>query len=197
MFIYELKGKKGIKMSVSIQQSVVEQFTFNEKNVRSVHVRGVGECLVVCDVFRAVGYKDDDNGRRAAQRLVPERYRIRFDDVKADLREQVRSDLLHDDTVLLKEPAVYCFLLKCKMEITEPFMEWIIETCYLEKCANLPKRLKNSSKSSQRLETMQDSSSMTTLHSKLREMYIMRRSTTLLQTGTCLGLETLTLCLLQ
>ena len=110
-------------MSVSIQQSVVEQFNFNGKTVRSVYVRGTGECLVACDVFRAVGYKDDDNGRKVVRRHVPERYRMRYGDVKDAINQVVHLHRLHDDTVLLKEHGVYCFLLRCKMEMTEPFME--------------------------------------------------------------------------
>ena len=100
MFIVrQLSLLERIKMSVSIQQSVVEQFTFNGNNVRSVHVRGVGECLIACNVYRAVGYKDDDNGRRAVRRHVPERYRVRFGDVEEDLRGEVRSDLPQDDQI--------------------------------------------------------------------------------------------------
>ena len=88
-------------MSVSIQQSVVEQFTFNGKNVRSVHVRGVGECLVACDVFRTVGYKRKADVQ-AIQRLVLEEYKIRLGDVKVDLDGLLKSEYTQPNTVFLK-----------------------------------------------------------------------------------------------
>ncbi|WP_143213439.1 hypothetical protein, partial [Acinetobacter baumannii] len=62
-------------MSVSIQRSVVEQFSFNGKTVRYVHVQGTGECLVASDVYKAVGY-DKESGKKALQRLVPEKYKV-------------------------------------------------------------------------------------------------------------------------
>ena len=34
----------------------------------------------------------------------------------------------HKDTVLLKEPGLYCFLLRFKRDEAEPFMEWVVET---------------------------------------------------------------------
>ena len=36
--------------------------------------------------------------------------------------------LLHKDTVLLKELGLYCFLLRCKRDEAESFMEWAVET---------------------------------------------------------------------
>ena len=33
--------------------------------------------------------------------------------------------------MLLKEPGLYCFLLRCKRDEAEPFMEWIVETVLL------------------------------------------------------------------
>ena len=35
---------------------------------------------------------------------------------------------LHPDTVLLKEPGLYSFLLRCKRDEIQPFMEWVVET---------------------------------------------------------------------
>ena len=32
------------------------------------------------------------------------------------------------NTMLLKEPGLYCFLLCCKKPKAEPFMEWVVET---------------------------------------------------------------------
>ena len=34
----------------------------------------------------------------------------------------------HKDAVLLKEPGLYCFLLRFKRDEAEPFMEWVAET---------------------------------------------------------------------
>ena len=30
--------------------------------------------------------------------------------------------------MVLKELGLYCFLLRCKRDETEPFMEWVVET---------------------------------------------------------------------
>ena len=107
--------------------SVVEQFSFNEKSVRSVHVKGTGECLIAADVYRAVGYSDDKSGRKAIQRHVPEKYQLRYRDVKIELDRHVQSDVPQDDQVLLKEAGLYCFLLRCKMPHAEPFLDWVCE----------------------------------------------------------------------
>ena len=50
--------------------------------MRSVHVPDLGECLVGIDVSRSIGYLDDNNGRRAIKRLIPQKYTMRFEDVK-------------------------------------------------------------------------------------------------------------------
>ena len=47
-----------IKMSLSVQGSVVESFSFNGKKIQSVHVKGE-ECLVSRDVYMAIGYKEE------------------------------------------------------------------------------------------------------------------------------------------
>ena len=101
-------------MSLSVQHSVVESFSFKEKNVRSMHVPDAGQCLVAKDVSKAVGYNDDDNARGAVRTHVPGKYRMRLGDAKNVLRREVNIDLLHPDTVLSKEPGLYCFLLRCK-----------------------------------------------------------------------------------
>ena len=114
-------------MSLSIQQSFVEQFSFNGKNVRAVYIQDVGECLVACDVYKAMGY-----GRKAGvkviQRLVPEKYRMRLGDVDAVLKGVDKSVHPQPDTVLMKELGLYCFLLRCKKVEAEPFMDWVVET---------------------------------------------------------------------
>ena len=93
---------------MSIQCSAV----FNGKTVRSVYVKGAGECIVAADVYRAVGYSDGDNGRRAIRTHVPEEYKIRLKDASIKLLDQVKIDLVNPDTVLLKEPGLYCFFLR-------------------------------------------------------------------------------------
>jgi len=114
-------------MSVSIQRSVVEQFSFNGENVRSVYVKGEGECLVARDVCRAVGYNDNGNGKRAIRLHVPEEYKVRLSDAISNLEKGVKIDPLHQDTILLKEPGLYCFLLRCGKDEAKPFMEWVCE----------------------------------------------------------------------
>ena len=74
-------------MSLSVQRSVVESFSFNGKNIRDVHVPGVGQFLVAKDVYTAVGY-NKENGIRTMQRLVPGKYKLRLGDVKFSLNQQ-------------------------------------------------------------------------------------------------------------
>ena len=62
-------------MSLSVQRSVVESFNFNGKHVWSVYVKDVGQCLLSKDVYEAIEY-DKENGVKAIQRLVPEKYKI-------------------------------------------------------------------------------------------------------------------------
>ena len=113
-------------MSVSIHQSLIEQFSFEGKSVRTVHVKGTGECLVASDVWRAIGY-DRKAGVQAIQRLVPEKYKMRLGDACVDLEGVLRSEYTQPNTVLLKEPGLYCFLLRCGKPEAEPFMEWACE----------------------------------------------------------------------
>ena len=56
-----------IKMSVSIQRSIVEQVYFNGESVPSVHFKGPAECLMASDVWRAIGY-EHNAGVKAIQR---------------------------------------------------------------------------------------------------------------------------------
>ena len=89
---------------------------------------GMGECLVSTDVSRAIGLADDNYGRRAIKRHVPQKYMMRFEDVKDTVERHVQSDMPQNDAILLKEPGIYCFLLRCRMSKAEPFMEWVVET---------------------------------------------------------------------
>ena len=113
-------------MSLSVQRSIVESFKFNNKNIMAVHVNGE-ECLVSRDVYEVVGY-EDENGRKVIQNLVPNKYKLRFGDVNSSLNQREDIFQLHKDTVLLKEPGLYCFLLRCKADEAKLFMEWVVET---------------------------------------------------------------------
>ena len=113
-------------MSLSVQRLVVEQFCFNGKKVQSVHVKGE-ECLVSREVYMAIGY-EEENGKKAIQNLVPSKYKLHFGDVKPSLNQGEDIFPLHKDTVLLKQPGLCCFLLRCKRDEAKPFMEWAMET---------------------------------------------------------------------
>ena len=95
-------------MSLSSQRSVVESFKFNMKNIRSVHVKGE-ECLVSRDVYKAIEYKKEI-GKKAIQNLVPNKYKLRFEDAVIDMKE---ADIrLHRDTVLLTENGLKLLLMR-------------------------------------------------------------------------------------
>ena len=49
-------------------------------------------------------------------------------DAQNILRKEVDVDLPQEDTVLLKEPGLYCFLLHCKKPKAKLFIEWVMET---------------------------------------------------------------------
>ena len=51
-----------------------------------------------------------------------------FEDVTDIVKRHLWTDVPQDDAILLKEPGLYCFLLRCKMSGVEPFMEWAVET---------------------------------------------------------------------
>ena len=73
------------KISLPAQRPVVESFKFNRKNIRSMNVKGE-ECLVSRDVYRALGY-EEENGKKAIQNLVPNKYKLRFGDAVIDMNE--------------------------------------------------------------------------------------------------------------
>ena len=79
------------------------------KSVKSVCIKGTGECLVAKDVYRGIGY-DKENGKKAIQRLVTRKYRLRFGDLFVDLKNKH----LHHNTVLLNEAGLHLFLTRCK-----------------------------------------------------------------------------------
>ena len=66
----------------------------------SVHVSGLGECLVGIDVPGVIGYLDDNNGKRAIKRHTPQKYMMQFKDIKDISKRHVQSDVLQDDAIL-------------------------------------------------------------------------------------------------
>ena len=65
-----------------------------------MHVRDLGEYLVGIDVSRAIEYADDNNGRRAIKRHVPQKYMTRIEDVKDIVeRRHVCPDVPQDDEI--------------------------------------------------------------------------------------------------
>ena len=92
-------------MSLPIQRSVVESFNFNGKNIRTVYAPGLGKCPVGIDVSRSIGYADGNNGRRAIQQLVLEKYKIRLRDAEIDMTQR--------NMVLLTRHVLKLFLMGC------------------------------------------------------------------------------------
>ena len=113
-------------MFLSVQRSVVESFKFNDKKIRAVHANGE-ECLVSRDFYITIGY-GEENGKKAIQNLVSSKYKLRFGDVNLSPNQGEVIFPLQKDTVLLKELGLYCFLLRCKRDEAETFMEWVVET---------------------------------------------------------------------
>ena len=93
-------------MSLLVQCSVVDSFNFNSKHGRSIYVKDVAQCLVSNDDYEVIGY-EKENGVQAIQRLVPEKYNIRFGDAQVDLEGVDNSIHTHANTMLLKEPGLY------------------------------------------------------------------------------------------
>ena len=52
---------------------------------------------------------------------------MQLEDVNGIAKRHVRLDVPQDDAILLKEPGLYCFLLRCKMPEAKPFMQWAVE----------------------------------------------------------------------
>ena len=128
-------------MSLSVQRSAVESFNFNGKHVRSVYVKDVGQCLVSKDVYEAIGY-NKESGVKAIERLVPEKYKIRFGDAQVDLEGVENPIHTQPNTMLLKKPDIYCLFLRCKKDEAEPFMEWVVETVLPQKVRKFASTIK-------------------------------------------------------
>ena len=127
-------------MSLFIQQSVVEKFNFNGEDVRSIYIHGEGQCSVASDVYKVVGYSRKA-GVQAIQQLFPRKYRMRLGEIKIDLQGVLKSEFTQPNTVLLKEPGVYCFLLRCNKAEAEPFMDWVVETVLPREVRKLGQKL--------------------------------------------------------
>ena len=120
--------------------------------MRSVYVKDVGQCLVSKDVYEAIGYEKED-GVKAIERLVPEKYKIWFGDAQIDLEEGVDNSIhTQPNTMLLKEPGLYCFLLRYKTAKAEPFMEWVVETVLPREAWKLASAIKEKDNQIQALE---------------------------------------------
>ena len=78
-------------------------------------------------VYMAIGY-EEESGKKAIQNLVPSKYKLRFGDVRPSLNQEEDIFPLHKDIILLKDPGLYYFLLRCKKPEAERFMEWSVET---------------------------------------------------------------------
>ena len=66
--------------------------------------------------------------KKNIQSLVLEKYKLPFGDIKPSLEKREEIFRLYPDTVLLKEPGLYCFFWRCKKNEVEPFMEWSVKT---------------------------------------------------------------------
>ena len=97
-------------MSLSVQRSVVELFKFNDKNIRVVHIKNVGQCFVSKDVYETIGY-EEESGKKAIQRLILEKYKIRPGGAAIDMKEA--GIRLYRDTVLLAGNGLKLFLMRC------------------------------------------------------------------------------------
>ena len=123
------------KLSLSVQHSELEQFRFNGNRVQSVHVNGE-ECLVSKDIYMVIGY-EEENGKKVIENLVPKKYKLHFGDVNLSLNQGEDIFPLHKDTIFLKAPGLYCFLLRCKKPEAGQFMESVAKTVLPQEVLNL------------------------------------------------------------
>ena len=57
-------------MAVSVHQSIIQQFKFEGKSIRSVYVEGSSTCLVAGDVWEAIGY-NKETGKKPSSDMYP------------------------------------------------------------------------------------------------------------------------------
>ena len=89
------------------------QFKFNGKKLRSFYVNGES-LLIAKDVCLAVGYSEKAI-HNAIDKHVPPKYKLRFADIKGFSILTVPSNA-QPQQILLKEPGLYCLLLRSKKE---------------------------------------------------------------------------------
>ena len=78
---------------------------------------------------------------------------MQFEDVEGIVeRRYVCVNLPQDDAFLLKEPGLYCFLLRCRMSGAETFMEWTVETVLPREVRKLGSAIKEKDNQIQVLE---------------------------------------------
>ena len=112
-FLYLVTGYKNFLTQKELKKDepyspafIVESFNFNGKSIKTMHVPGLRKCPVGIDVSRAIEYVDDNNGRRAIQRLVPEKYKIPLGDAEIDMTQP--------NMVLLTKHGLKLFLMRCR-----------------------------------------------------------------------------------
>ena len=62
------------------------------------------------------------------QRLVPEKYKTQLGNAQVDLESVDNAAHTQPNTLLLKDPGLNWFLLRCNRDEAEPFMECAVET---------------------------------------------------------------------
>ena len=70
-----------------------------------------------------------------------------------DMKDVQKNLHLHLDIVLLKEPGIYCFLLRCKRDEARPFMEWVVKTVLTREVQKLASVIEEKDNQIQALET--------------------------------------------
>ena len=95
--------------------------------MRTVYVKDVPQCLVSKNVYEAIENEKED-GANTIQGLVPKKYKTQLGDAQVDLESVDNAAHTQPNTLLLKDPGLNCFLLRCNRDEAEPFMEWVVET---------------------------------------------------------------------
>ena len=76
----------------------------------------------------------------AIDKHVPPKYKLRFADIKGVVDLTVPSNA-QPEQILLKEPGLYCLLLRSKKEEAEPFMDWVVETILPKEVRKLAQKI--------------------------------------------------------
>ena len=145
-----LQRQNKISSLVSIQTSIAEEFSFGGKKVRSYSVEDK-TYLIAKDVCFAIGY-NDNTFRNALDKHVPDKYKVRFSDIKGSVK-MTRPSNAQPEQILLTEPGLYCILLRSKKDDAEPFMDWVVKTVLPREVRNLAKQLTDKNKQIEEKET--------------------------------------------